>query len=126
MKKREYGEITVANSIGERIRLIRELYGYTQRTFADKLGIQQPYLSRLERSENFPSKTLRLLMTELFHIRLQWLETGEGGKYSDEVICQTQVLEQMVEARDALWDMVDSLDEDLFQKFGIVRKGQRK
>lgn len=64
--------------IGERLRLIRNEYRYTQNDFADKLNIKQNTLSQYENGMREISTEVKRALHEVFHINFNWLMTGQG------------------------------------------------
>lgn len=116
--------VPTTDSLGSRVKQIRQHYGYSQSTFGSMLGVSPSHISNVEGDKENPSKTLILLMSHVFCIRYDWIESGAGEKYSLEMAEQVHTLKEMIKARDALWDMVDSMDKLLWKKFSIKRRGQ--
>jgi transcriptional regulator with XRE-family HTH domain len=69
---------TTENSLGKRIRQVRQDHRLTQKAFADSLGIAQGFLSSLESGRKVPSDTLLIALTHLYRVDERWLSTGEG------------------------------------------------
>jgi transcriptional regulator with XRE-family HTH domain len=69
---------TTENSLGKRIRQVRQGHRLTQKAFADSLGIAQGFLSSLESGRKVPSDTLLIALTHLYRVDERWLTTGEG------------------------------------------------
>ncbi len=61
---------------GERIRQLRIQSGYTQNELAEKLNIDQSYLSRIESGRKGCSVDLFVQFSELFHVSLDVLILG--------------------------------------------------
>ena len=61
-------------------RRIRELRGFdtTQRSFAQRIGVSQSYLSAIERGEKEIGAEILLRISEEFGKSLEWLLTGKG------------------------------------------------
>lgn len=71
--------------MNERIKQVRIDEKMTQEEFSRRICIGKSALSRLESGVNNPSdQTIKLICSE-FGIRREWLETGEGPKYPEEV-----------------------------------------
>ena len=68
---------------GQRIRQIRDDKGLTQAEFAIKLLIDRGHVSKLETGSAHLTPSLRLAICNVFTVRRQWLETGEGPMYDD-------------------------------------------
>ncbi len=61
---------------GERIRQFRIQSGYTQKEIAEKLNIDQSFLSRVESGRKGCSVDLFVQLSELFHVSLDVLVLG--------------------------------------------------
>ena len=72
-------------SIGNRIEIIIKTLGYKKVTFAERLKIDQSYVSRLVSGKGLPSERLIESICREFNINRAWLETGEG-----EMMAETQ------------------------------------
>lgn len=62
--------------IGERLKEIRNLHGYTTNKFAGMIDITQPSLTKLENGESEPRAKTILALYENFGIDPLWLLTG--------------------------------------------------
>lgn len=66
------------DSLGRRIKEIRQARGLTQKEFADSLGIVQGFLSSIERGRKTPSDTLLIALRRTYGVNAEWLRTGRG------------------------------------------------
>ena len=66
------------DSIGKRIKFLRKLLKISQKDFAKKIGVNQAFISRIEREENRPSDKILRLISHTFGVRYEWLKEGEG------------------------------------------------
>lgn len=59
-------------TFGQLMKFLREQHKMTQGALADKLGIKQPSVARLEnsKSENWPSHTMMKKVSKLFNYKL--------------------------------------------------------
>ncbi|NIZ19245.1 helix-turn-helix domain-containing protein [Entomospira culicis] len=64
-------------TIGQRVRLARKHFGWTQHQAAEHLGVKQNMLSRYEREEHHIPDPIKVKLHAL-GINLTWLLTGEG------------------------------------------------
>lgn len=69
------------NSFGERISALISELGITKTSFADRLNITQPYVSKLIKNGT-PSDRLIEDICEKFNVREEWIRTGEGEMFS--------------------------------------------
>ena len=74
------------STIGERIKEVRKLRGFTQQRFADALGLKQNTIATYEMNKTIPSDRTIADICREFRIREEWLRTGEG----DMEIADTQ------------------------------------
>jgi len=70
---------------GNRIKQIRKLKGLIQKEFAESLGISANYLSEIESGKKQPSETILLLIEVRYAINAEWLKTGHGEMYYNQV-----------------------------------------
>ncbi len=68
-------------TVGERIGVLIEQEGIRKVAFADKLKINQSYVSQLIGGRRAPSDRLLDDISEKFGVSRHWLETGEGEMY---------------------------------------------
>lgn len=64
------------DSIGIRIRSVRNNAGQTQAEFSKNIRISQPHLSGIEKGHCQPSGAVILLISILFHVDEDWLING--------------------------------------------------
>jgi transcriptional regulator with XRE-family HTH domain len=66
-------------TIGERIKLLRESTGLSQHAFAARTGWTQPYISQIEsgKRQNISDGYLQTMQC-LFGVDIEWLRTGKG------------------------------------------------
>ena len=69
-------------TIGQRIGEIIKAEGIRKVAFADKLKIDQSYVSRIIYGRGVPSERLLEDISEKFGVSRHWLETGEGEMYA--------------------------------------------
>lgn len=65
-------------TLGERIKYVRKSNSLNQMEYANKLGISQTHVSKIEKNVETPSETLLRFISYMFAINLNWLKTGEG------------------------------------------------
>ena len=69
------------NSICSRLREIRKANGYTQKQFADALGLKQSTIATYESGRQTPSDRTISDICNKFNVDLVWLRTGVGEMY---------------------------------------------
>lgn len=62
---------------GQRLKHLRDLSGLTQKQFGAILGVEQNYVSALERGKEIPSERLVKQIASQFHVRVAWLAEGQ-------------------------------------------------
>lgn len=62
--------------LGIRIHNMRTAYGWSGVFMADKLGIDQSYLSKIERGKHCPNLKLLVTIAILLDVSLDWLVFG--------------------------------------------------
>lgn len=65
-------------NISDRISQVVKESGLTKTAFAKRINISQPYLSQLCGGGYTPSDRTIADISREFHVRREWLETGEG------------------------------------------------
>lgn len=66
----------------ERISKIRTDKGFSQQKFSEISGLNQSFLSKVERNKGVPSSEFILVFYKLFDADLNWLLTGDGEPYA--------------------------------------------
>ena len=67
-------------SIGERIKLLRKEAGLNQTDFGGRVGLKQTSIAMYEKGERQVSNQSITLIANAFHVREEWLRTGEEPK----------------------------------------------
>ena len=68
-------------TIGDRIRKIREEKSLTQAAFGKKLFLERSAISLIERNLRTPTERVLQDICREFHANKQWLTTGEGSMF---------------------------------------------
>lgn len=95
------------NSENSRIKEVRKTVGLTQEKFGERIGIKSNSLSQVENGVNSVSPQLRTAVCREFHVREDWLRTGEGEMFEERTDDQAIV--------DFAADLVN-VDDDSFKK----------
>ena len=69
---------------GERIREVRKDLGLTLEVFSTKIGVTASTIGNVEKGRRNMSTQLRLSICREYNINENWLQTGEGEKFSSE------------------------------------------
>lgn len=72
------------NSIGERLKYIRKDYTLSQVQFAQKLGVTNAHISKIEKGGTIPSEALIRLICKEFRVNEFWLKDGELPIYIED------------------------------------------
>lgn len=70
------------NTLGQRIKTIRNEQSLTQQQFADSISVSRPFISRVEADKENPSDSLLKLISATYNVKFDWLKTGNGDKQS--------------------------------------------
>lgn len=73
------------DSLAYRLKLARDARGYTQGELAERAGVQQPYISKIERGAARKS-TVILQLARALNVNPEWLDTGDGEMTGSTVI----------------------------------------
>lgn len=73
-------------SFGDRIKALRANQGQTQADFGRMLGVSGSVISRIESNIQTPSGQLTLIICSVFHVREEWLRTGEGNVFDAQAV----------------------------------------
>ncbi|WP_428668042.1 XRE family transcriptional regulator [Runella sp.] len=86
-------------TVGERLKHLRETLGFNQVEFAERIEMEQSYLSKLEKGHKGLGKRLLKDMISTFGFNGDWLMTGEGemflkntGEIKQEMGDMTQIM----------------------------------
>lgn len=81
-----------AKEMGKRIKLTRNKLGLTQQAFASELGVEQGYISNIERGVRMPSEVLIRYICLKFNITEMWMREGKGEMFiSPEQFIKQQI-----------------------------------
>ena len=110
-------------SIGNRIEIILKTLGYKKVTFAERLKIDQSYVSRLVREKGLPSERLIESICREFNVNRTWLETGEGEMLAETTSRTLDRIRERYGASDIFRAMLDvyatmtSAQQDAFEEY---------
>ena len=91
----------------ERIKEVRKALGLTLDKFGERVGMKKSSLSQVENGINAVSSQLRTAVCREFHVREEWLRTGEGEMFEERTSDQAIV--------DFAADLTN-VDDDAFKK----------
>lgn len=70
--------MTANQSIGQRIRTLREQAKVTQSALAAELGVSRSHLTKIELDQDKPGREIILAAAAHFGVSLDWLAEGKG------------------------------------------------
>ncbi len=76
----------------ERIKHLREILHLTQDKFASRLGIKRGAVANYEVGRNIPADSVVALMCREFHVREEWLRTGNGEIFAPDATSALEAL----------------------------------
>ncbi|MCL1931670.1 MAG: helix-turn-helix domain-containing protein [Treponema sp.] len=65
----------------ERLALVRKTLKLTQREFAEKISVATGFIASMEIGDRRVNPRIMKLVSSIFNVNLQWLETGEGEMF---------------------------------------------
>ena len=68
-------------TINERFALVRKTLQLTQRELAQKISVATGFIASMEIGDRRVNPRIMKLVSSLFNVSLQWLETGEGEMF---------------------------------------------
>jgi len=68
----------------ERLALVRKTMKMTQREFAENISVATGFVAAMEIGDRKVNPRTMKLVSSLFNVNLQWLETGEGEMFYTE------------------------------------------
>lgn len=82
----------------ERIKQARKARNYTQKALADKIGISDAALSKIESGVNNPARSTLMSIASALNVSLAWLETGEGEMFLPQPQDDQALVDRLVRA----------------------------
>ncbi len=82
--------------IGNRIKQVRKLLRLTQNDLAEKLNVTQATYNRYENEVNEPNIRFLHIFVDSYNVNLNWLLTGEGSVFRNDLIDDMAQLAEMV------------------------------
>lgn len=111
------------NSIGYRIGMILEKNNFKKVVFAERLKIDQSYVSQLVSGKRSPSERLIESICREFNVNRTWLETGEGEMLAETTSRTLDRIRERYGASDIFRAMLDvyatmtSAQQDAFEEY---------
>ena len=68
----------------ERLSIVRKTLKLTQREFAEKISVTTGFIASMELGDRKVNMRIMKLISSIFDVNLQWLETGEGEMFSNK------------------------------------------
>lgn len=78
------------NTIGERIKFIRREFLLIQVQFAQRLGVTNAHISKIENGITSPSVALIKLICQSFKVSEHWLKEGIMPIYEEQVVDEAE------------------------------------
>ena len=66
----------------ERLALVRKTLNLTQREFAEKISVTTGFVASMELGDRKVNMRIMKLVSSIFNVNLQWMETGQGEMFS--------------------------------------------
>ena len=116
-----------ADSIGNRIKMVRENARYTQEDFADELGFSRGYINQLENGKKVPTERTVSRISRTFRVNLLWLESGAGRMHGGIDPCLIEKVEKLIDDRRFCATLINAVltslnDKELDLLDDILRK----
>ena len=98
-------------SIGKRIRTCREQKGWTQKAFAEKVGISIAYTGMIERGEKIPKLETFIRIANVLEVSADLLlaDVIKAQPFSDTSARAEVVNSLSKESRERIYDVIDTL-----------------
>jgi transcriptional regulator with XRE-family HTH domain len=101
--------LTSKQTIGDRIKMRRQLHDLTQRALAEKVGISAGAVGRMESERDYvTSRPTIIALSQVLGCDPDWLETGEGSIYG-----KLKSAEEVRETDRKIKSFLDSLPAEL-------------
>ena len=68
-------------SVNERLAQARKALKMTQREFAEKISVATGFIASMEIGDRKVNPRIMKLVSSIFNVNMQWLETGEGEMF---------------------------------------------
>lgn len=68
-------------TVNERLSMARKALKLTQREFAQKISVATGFIASMEIGDRKVNPRIMKLVSSIFNVNLQWLETGEGEMF---------------------------------------------
>ena len=72
-------------TVNERLALARKTLKLTQRELAEKISVTTGFIASMELGDRKVNPRIMKLVSSFFNVNLQWLETGEGEMFYDDM-----------------------------------------
>jgi len=102
-------------TIGQRIKQVRVSGRLTQARFAEKIGVDPSYISKLEKDKQEPSRQLLKAVSTLFSCDILWLTDGLESKKKQEV-------DQIHPGRLTVQEQIRSFGNSINDKNGLLEQ----
>ena len=89
--------------INERLKILLNELGMSQRQFAMKIDLDPGYFSRIIQGKATPPKRILLLIENVFHVNKSWLENGEGEIFTSQGVSL---------AKKQILDIIETLNDE--------------
>ena len=84
--------------ISQRIKELRNTLELTQKNFADKLGITNAHISKIEKGKTSPSDALIKLISKEYDVNENWLKFGIGDMFKEMEPSNEEIFENLMVA----------------------------
>ena len=85
-------DMDTPNSVGARIRTLREHLRLTQADFSAAVNVSRSFVSKLESDAELPGRGLLLAIAHEFGVSLDWLAAGNGNMQPAHALNENEAL----------------------------------
>lgn len=93
----------------ERIKQLRKALGFTQKQFAERIGVKQNTVSQYEFGRNDPTDTVLHLICQTFHVNPEWLKNGIGEMFTPDASDELDALAKRYHLSDGMYVVIEKL-----------------
>jgi transcriptional regulator with XRE-family HTH domain len=72
-------------TVNERLALVRKTLKLTQREVAEKISVASGFVASMETGDRKVNPRIMKLISSIYNVNLQWLETGEGEMFYEDM-----------------------------------------
>lgn len=112
---------SLRNNVGERFKIVRTHFGFSQKNFADRLAANQSTIANIELGKIYPNMVFIYRLLVEFKVNPAWLFTGNGDKFLCDGEKESNLNIEGFQLDDKYIDLIESMKDPVIEQIMFAK-----